>query len=63
MYNDISELIREVSVYSNPDKAYFNSFVSRFKMYREAKTFQRRVLAFYTTLTIITIIGYFWLTL
>lgn len=46
MYSELSVLIKEVSVYNNPSKTYFNSFLSRFKMYRKTKIIKQRVLAF-----------------
>ncbi|NBO99177.1 MAG: hypothetical protein EBU90_03490 [Proteobacteria bacterium] len=45
MYNDISNLIKEVGSRSYPDQTYFSSFVSRYKMYRKAKIIKQRILA------------------
>lgn len=58
MYSDLSVLIKKVSVYNNPDEAYFNSFLSRFKMYRKTKTIKQRILAFGGIIAL-SIVAYF----
>jgi len=55
MFSDISELIRKASIYNNPDQAYHNSFVSRFKMYRKTKIIKQRFLAIGGTLALIIV--------
>lgn len=42
--NELSNLIRQISAYNNPDISYFNSFLSRFKMYRKAKSRRQKIL-------------------
>lgn len=45
MFDNVSELIKQVSVCSHPGETYYNSFVSRYKMYRKTKIIKQRVLA------------------
>lgn len=58
MFNDLTELIQQASVYSNPGQAYHSSFIPRFKMYRKAKIIKQRILAVSGILAII-IVAYF----
>jgi len=58
MYSELSVLLKEVSVYSNPGKAYFNSFIPRFKMYRKTKIIKQRVLAF-SGIIALSLVAYF----
>jgi len=42
--NDLSEIIRQVSVLNNPGESYFNSFLPRYKMYRKAKIRRQQIM-------------------
>ena len=52
MKNDISEIIRQVSVLNNPGDAYFNGFLPRYKMYRKAKARKQQILVAVASLTV-----------
>ena len=52
MKNDISEIIRQASILNNPGESYFNSFLSRYKMYRKTKIRKQQILVAVTTLTV-----------
>ena len=52
MKNDISQIIRQASVLSNPGDAYFNSFLPRYKMYRKAKIRRQQILVAASTLVV-----------
>ena len=61
MYSELSVLIKKASIHNNPSKAYFDSFLPRFKMYRKTKIIKQRVLAF-SGIIALSLVAYFWFT-
>ena len=51
--NEISKLIRQISVYNSPDISYFNSFLPRYKMYRKAKIRRQKIMVVTTLIAIL----------
>jgi len=58
MYSELSVLIKKASIHNNPNKAYFDSFLPRFKMYRKTKIIKQRVLAF-SGIIALSLVAYF----
>jgi len=50
--NDLSEIIRQASFLNDPGDAYFNSFLTRYKMYRKAKVRRQQILVAFTALIV-----------
>ena len=50
--NELSKLIQKASVLNDPGDAYFNSFLSRYKMYRKAKVRKQQILVAVAALTV-----------
>lgn len=50
--NELSEFIRQVSFFNNPGESYFNSFISRYKVYRKAKIRRQQILVAASTLIV-----------
>lgn len=50
--NELSRLIKQVSVYNNPDVSYFDSFLPRYKMYRKAKVRRQKILVVFTLILV-----------
>ena len=50
--NEISKLIRQISVLNNPDESYFDSFLPRYKMYRNAKSRRQKIMVAFTIIVV-----------
>lgn len=50
--NELSRLIKQVSVYNTPYVSYFDSFLSRYKMYRKAKIRRQKIMVAITVIVV-----------
>jgi len=54
--NELSKLIRQISVFNNPGESYFDSFLSRYKMYRKTKARKQQILVAATLILLASLV-------
>ena len=50
--DEISQLIRKLSIHNNPGRTYFDSFLPRYKMYRKAKVRRQKIMVAITVIVV-----------
>ena len=50
--DELSKLIRQAGIRNNPGNAYFDSFLPRYKMYRNAKSRRQKIVVAFTLIVV-----------